>query len=241
MADDETERLDTVADWYETEGFYQKILKQGYRSIRPHFTGKRCLELGCADGAMTEHLLDDFETVVAVDGASEYCELVRSRLSSDRLDVICSLFEDFRPERQADTIIMAHVLEHVKDPVKILQRAESWMRDDGRIIIIVPNGNSLHRQVAVEMGLLQRPDEIDDHDEELGHRRVYLPDELRDHITQSGLKLRNMGGVALKPLTNSQMNELLDEEIQDAYLQMGDQYPKIAAECYAICGRRAKN
>lgn len=234
MTESEKERLRGVADWYQTEGFYAKLLEQGYDKIKSHFSGKDCLELGCADGAMTEHLVDDFEAVVAIDGADEYCKEVKNRLSSDNLTVVCSLFEEYKPDQQYDTIILAHVLEHVKNPVTLLERAGTWLRDGGRIIIIVPNGNSLHRQVGSKMGLIDTPDTIDEHDAALGHRRVYTPSELDRHVRRSGLRINDSGGIGLKPLTNDQIDQYLDEKIQEAYLQMGNEYPKIAAERYVI-------
>jgi len=231
---EEVDRLEDVADWYETEGFYARFVETGFKIIKHHFKRERCLELGCADGAMTEKLLDQFESVVAVDGAEKHCRQVRQRLNDENLTVVCELFEDYQPDYRFDTIIMAHVLEHVKDPVALLERVGSWLRDDGRIIAIVPNGNSLHRQVAVEMGLLERPNEIDDHDEDLGHRRVYMPDEFENHIRKAGLDISDAGGIGLKPLTNQQMDDYLNEDIQNAYLSLGEHHPHIAAERYAV-------
>ncbi|MCS4100845.1 class I SAM-dependent methyltransferase [Salinibacter ruber] len=231
---DERKRLSEVANWYETSGFYAKILERGYRKVRRHFTGTRCLELGCADGAMTEHLVADFDTVVAVDGAEQYCKEVRERLQSDGLSVVHSLFENYRPDQHFHTIVLAHVLEHVEDPVTLLERTGGWLSDDGHIIIVVPNGTSLHRQVGAEMGIIDRPTAIDDHDKQLGHRRVYTRDKLHNHVRQANLTIVGRGGIALKPLTNDQMDEYLNEDIQNAYLRMGEEYPEMAAERFVI-------
>lgn len=230
----ETRRLSEVAEWYETEGFYAKLLAYGYETIRRNFTGQRCLELGCADGAMTERLVDDFDRVVAVDGAAEYCESVRERIDRDELTVECSLFEEYRPDEVFETVVMAHVLEHLRDPVAVLDRVRDWVAEDGVVIVVVPNGMSLHRQVGAEMGVIEEPTTLDDHDERLGHRRVYTPQELEEDVQSAGYELHSTGGIGLKPLTNDQMDELLDEQIQNAYLSMGDEFSEIAAERYVV-------
>ena len=44
-----------------------------------------------------------------------------------------------------------------------------------------------------------------------------------------------MGGVFLKPLTNSQIEKWWTEEMMDAFYELGKEYPEIAAEIYAVC------
>ena len=46
----------------------------------------------------------------------------------------------------------------------------------------VPNGHSIHRLVAVKMGLLKDPCELNQRDKSLGHRRIYTPETLRKDI-----------------------------------------------------------
>ena len=41
-----------------------------------------------------------------------------------------------------DVIAMFHVLEHLEDPVEVLEECRSVLADDGRLFIEVPNGSS---------------------------------------------------------------------------------------------------
>ena len=41
-----------------------------------------------------------------------------------------------------DAIAMFHVLEHLEDPVEVLEECRSVLADDGRLFIEVPNGSS---------------------------------------------------------------------------------------------------
>ena len=233
---DECKRLDEVANWYSSRvGFDSRLIEYGFRTLSPFFRGRNCLELGPADGQMTRLLVEVFDNVTAVDGAQRYCEILQQRVASPKLKVVCSLFEEFEPAEKFDTAIMTHVLEHVADPVQLFHRVSGWIRATGVIIVLVPNANSIHRLVAVKMGLLKHPWQLNERDRRLGHRRVYTLVELKAHIAAAGLKLLATGGNFFKPLTNRQIEEWWTEEMMDGFYELGKDFPEYAAEIYAVC------
>lgn len=77
---------------------------------------------------------------------------------------------------------MAHILEYVESPSLIINRAKTWLKDSGVILIDVPNANSIHRQAGVKMGLLKRVDDLNELDKKLGHRRIYTWETLQKDI-----------------------------------------------------------
>ena len=236
MFNEEKKALEKIAEEVRySKGFNGKLMYYRFLTVQEYFRGKVCLELGCADGLMTQFLVSYFEKVVAVDGSAKFCEITRNKVKSNNLEVVCSLFENYEPNEKFDTIIMAHILEYVKDPVLILKKAKNWLRDDGAILIDVPNANSIHRQAGVKMGLLKRVDELNELDKKLGHRRVYTWETLQEDIKEAGLKIKEIGGVFLKTLTNSQIETWWTEEMMDAFYELGKEYPEIAAEMYAVC------
>ncbi len=229
------EKLTEVSEWYRSEGFYSRLVKYGYITIKPFFQQGKCLELGCADGLMTSWLVNDFDKLVAVDGSKKYCETIKKKIKDNKLKVVCSLFEEFEPDEKFNTIILAHVLEHLDNPVLILKRIKNWLEINGLIIIIVPCADSIHRQVAVCMGLLKRFDELNDYDLKLGHQRVYNWKTLRFDIKKANLTILKMGGIFFKPLTNNQMEKWFTKEMMDGFFQLGKKFRKISSEIYAIC------
>lgn len=232
----ETQRLNNVSKQYSSrKGLDSKLIQYRAKTLLPDFKGSRVLELGCADGLMTQMLIKHFKKVVAVDGSTEFCEITKNKVKAENLKVICALFEEYETDEKFDTIIMAHIMEHVKDPVLICKKAKNWLRDNGVILIDVPNANSIHRQAGVKMGLLKRVDELNELDKKLGHRRVYTWETLQEDIESAGLKIKEMGGVFLKPLTNSQIERWFTEEMMGAFFELGKEYPEIAAEIYAVC------
>jgi 2-polyprenyl-3-methyl-5-hydroxy-6-metoxy-1,4-benzoquinol methylase len=232
----EQERLRAVAEWYSNRtGFYSQLVVFGFRSLQPHFARGNVLEMGSADGQMTELLATQFDDVSVVDGSLEYVEAVRSRLPG--VKGYHSLFEDFEPPERYDNIVMAHILEHVADPVAILQGAADWLSPGGRILIIVPNANSIHRLIGVKMGMLSAPTDLNEDDVRIGHRRVYTPEALASDIAAAGLRLVERGGIFFKVLSNRQIEETWTPELIEGFYELGKDFPDLATEVLAVCER----
>jgi 2-polyprenyl-3-methyl-5-hydroxy-6-metoxy-1,4-benzoquinol methylase len=56
-------------------------------------------------------------------------------------------FEEFAPEVRFDLILMLNLIEHVADPVAILQHAATLLKHDGRIFIKTPNFDALDARI----------------------------------------------------------------------------------------------
>lgn len=231
---EERRRLDSAAQWYLTEQleFDKALIRYRYRSMRPYFVGKRCLELGPADGHMTRLLARDFEQITVVDASADLLAAITPLPNLVRVE---SLFEEFDPDEDFDTILIDHVLEHVERPVDITRRARSWLGPGGRLLAGVPNGDSFHRLVGVKMGLFKHPCELNPRDLAQGHRRVYVPGTFRADLEAAGLRVVHMGGVFFKPLSNQQIDEQWTEEMKEAFYELGKDFPLNAADLFAVC------
>jgi trans-aconitate methyltransferase len=231
---DEQQRVASVADWYLTNqlDFDKRLIRFRFETLRPHLTGGEGLELGPAEGQMTRLLLDHFTTLTVVDGSSA---LLAQIPESSRLIKVHALFEEFVPDRAFTTIVMEHILEHVDRPVDILKRARTWLAPGGRLLAGVPNGHSIHRLAAVKMGLLSEPCELNVRDRTLGHRRVYTPDTFKADLEAAGLRVVTRGGVFFKPLSNQQIENHWTEEMIRGFYELGNDFPELAAELYAVC------
>ena len=210
----------------------QASITHCYQVILRHLIPGSILELGPAEGVMTQLLINDSDHVSIVEASTKFCDLIKTQLP--KVHIKNCLFEDFNPERKFDNIILGHVLEHVADPVELLMRVKKWLTPSGMVFVAVPNAHSLHRQAAVLMGLLSKVNTLNSSDIDHGHRRVYSPDELRDTFIHSGLKVNQFGGYWLKPLSNKQIEEHWSPEMIDAFMELGEQYPEIAGEIYIV-------
>jgi 2-polyprenyl-3-methyl-5-hydroxy-6-metoxy-1,4-benzoquinol methylase len=232
----EQERLRLVAQWYSNRtGFYSQLVVFGFRSLEPYFLPGNVLEMGSADGQMTELLEASFDDISVVDGSQEYVAAIRSRMPA--VKAYASLFEDFDPPEAYDNIVMAHILEHVEDSVAILRRAAAWLKPGGRIQIIVPNADSVHRLVGVKMGLLAAPTDLNEDDVRIGHRRVYTPGTLQQDVRAAGLRVVDRGGIFFKAISNRQIEESWTQEMIDGFYELGKDFPDLATEIHLICER----
>jgi SAM-dependent methyltransferase len=196
------------------------------------------LELGPAEGVMTDILYPLFsENYTVVDGSSIFIDLIKNRYPN--IYAAETLFEEFEPKSWSfppsfDNIILGHVLEHVVDPVEILKLCKNWLKENGLILSCVPNKNSIHRQAAVEMGLLSKLDDFSEKDKLHGHRRVFGLDSFIEVFEQTGFSICAKGGYYLKPLSDAQIESQWSNSMIDAFLKLGERYPDIAGEIYIV-------
>lgn len=215
--------------------FDKKLIEYRYRTLKNFIKPSFGLELGPAEGEMTKFLVEHFAKLVSVDGSKELLNMIPNYKNHAKVH---SLFEDFATDEKFDTILMEHILEHVDNPVKLLQMAMNWLKDDGVILLGVPNANSIHRQAAVKMGLLNHVCQLNDRDMALGHRRVYTFKSLKEDILVSGLKVVETGGVYFKPLSNQQMEANWSDLMIEGFFELGKDYPDLCAEIYAVCRKK---
>ena len=231
----ESQHLEAIADdsWY-GKGANAASVRYSGRLFSRYWRGTSCLELGPAEGLMTEMLAMHFSDLTVVDGSELFCRDLRGRFP--KATVVHSLFESFEPKRLFDTIVLGHVLEHVADPCALLKAVRGWLSPKGAVYAAVPNANSVHRQAAVILGLLPDEHALNATDIHHGHRRVYDAVSFRGHFNAAGLSIQVFGGYWLKPLSNAQLDAQWTPEMLDAYMKVGERYPDIAAEIYVIAG-----
>ena len=193
------------------------------------------LEMGPAEGFMTDLLVRLGQPMTVIEGAAPFCASLRER--HPQIEVINALFEDYAPSKTFESIVLGHVLEHVENPVGILTRAREWLTDTGRILVAVPNARSLHRQAAVILGMLSFEEQLNESDIHHGHRRVYTPETFRRDFIQAGLQIEIFGGYWLKPLSNGQIERDWDEKLLHGFMILGERYPDIAGEIYVVAKR----
>ena len=233
---DETEersRLASIAadSWY-AKGINPATIKYSAKVFSRHWRPGHLLEMGPAEGVMTDLLAPHFDRMTLVDGSEQFCKSLQERFP--KATVVHSLFEEFSTTESFDTIVLGHVLEHVDNTVELLSIARKLLRPGGVICAAVPNSRSLHRQGAVLMGLLPYESSLNDTDRHHGHRRVYNPESLTRDFRDANLKVKVFGGYWIKPLSNGQLEAQWTAPMIDAFMQLGERYPDIAAEIYVI-------
>jgi 2-polyprenyl-3-methyl-5-hydroxy-6-metoxy-1,4-benzoquinol methylase len=219
-------------------GVNSASIRYSFKIAQRHMVGDTILELGPAEGVMTESLAATGKKLTLVEGSSLFCESLRHRFPD--ANTVNALFEEFQSNELFDNIVLGHVLEHVEDAVDILSRAKNWLKPEtGRLFAAVPNARSLHRQAAVIMGILLEEDTLNEMDMHHGHRRVFNPESFRNSFSRAGLKIEIFGGYWMKPVSNAQIEASWTQDMVDAFMFLGERYPDIAGEIYVVASRNA--
>ncbi len=173
-----------------------------------HARGTSLLDMPCGDGTLTALLAPHFQRVVGVEASSKHLALARKLLPNVELHE--GLIEEIELNERFGTVTLINILEHVVDPVQVLQKAASFLSDDGVLLVHVPNAMAINRRLAVLMGTLTECTELSPFDIQVaGHRRSYTMESLCEDVGKAGLKIRATGGVFYKILSTAQMDWFL--------------------------------
>lgn len=210
------------------------------RSFSPFFKDGNLLELGSYKGDFTRRLLERFSDVTCVEASAVAIEQARNRLG-DHVHFVHSLIEDASLPERYTNIVMAHILEHLDDPVSVLRRVNAeWLASGGRLFLVCPNANAPSRQIAVKMGLISHNTAVTPAEAAHGHRRTYALDSLERDAVAAGLHVVYRSGIFFKSLANFQWDRLLQTDIvSKQYLEgcfmLGQQYPDLCSSIFLLC------
>jgi N-acetylglutamate synthase-like GNAT family acetyltransferase len=210
------------------------------KSFEPFFKGDDVLELGSFKGDFTKHLSGYFAEVACVEASHKAIQHAKTKFN-DATTFYNSLFENTVLSKKYNNIVLTHVLEHVDNPVKLLNKIkEEWLTDDGCLFVVCPNANAPSRQIAVKMGLITHNSAITPAEAEHGHRITYTLDTLERDAKQSGLKVIYRSGIFFKALANFQWDQLLQTDIiskeyLDGCYALGQQYPDLCSSILLVC------
>lgn len=196
------------------------------------------LELGCEIGYMTSMISPLVVELDVVEGSTKFCEEAKKRNLSNATFYNC-LFEDYKPKRFYDYIFMSHVLEHLQDPQAVLYNVRSWLKPNGKLFVVVPNGNAASRRLAQAMGLLDDRFALTPNDVRGGHRRVYNYLGFKKELQAANFNTK-IKGLLFKPFSDFQMDILIEngflmQQHLDGLAKLGERYIDLCGALMAVC------
>ena len=215
----------------------KKLVSLIVNEILPYIEGPDVLEMGFGDDEWTSKIINKIGHTHIVDASETLIKKSKEKYG-DKITTYGSLFEYFNPDKKFDTVIASYVLEHVEDPVQVLKKASEWLKPNGKLIAIVPHAGSLHRRLAVAMGLHKNLTDLGSTDQQMGHRRVYTLDAFSEDITKSGYIIEEKLGFFSKLLPQSLMCDISDEMLIGLMEMSKKMPPEYAASITFICKLR---
>lgn len=215
------------------------------QSFLPFLVKGKALEMGCYMGEFTKTILKYFADVTVIEASSDLIEHCRQHVGTD-VTFIHSTFETANPEGHYDSVFLMHTLEHLDDPILVLNKINHWLSEKGRLFLVVPNANAPSRQIAVKMGLVPYNSAVIESERLHGHRKTYSLDTLEHEASLGGLKVIHRGGVFFKPLAGSQFDEALEakvisREYLDGCYRLGMIYPDLCASVFLVCEKGSRS
>ncbi|MEO7562946.1 MAG: class I SAM-dependent methyltransferase [Ferruginibacter sp.] len=239
------ELKDTADHKYAYNFDFDVIHKYMIRSFEPFYKTGSCLELGSFKGDFTRRLVPQFTDLTCVEASDKAVEIAEKEFGS-KVNFINGLFEEVTLPKKYDNIILTHVLEHLDNPVGVMQRINNeWLSDTGRFFLVCPNANAPSRQIAVKMGLITHNNAITPPEAEHGHRITYTLDTLERDARAAGLKVVYRSGIFFKALANFQWDRLLETDIispeyLDGCFELGQVYPDLCSSIFLMCEKGDK-
>lgn len=180
--------MPNVYQFKDFEGSSHRIL---LKLVRRFAAGGTLLDLGAASGELGAALRGHFRRSIGVEFDADRAGDLRGRF--DRV-VIADLEQMPRLPRNADAIVLADVLEHLKDPVRVLMLCRDALAPDGYLFISVPN----IANVTIRLGLLfgtfrYRERGILD----ATHLRFYTKRTIREEVERAGFDVVAIRGSSI--------------------------------------------
>lgn len=202
--------------------------------IRP---GERVLELGCATGRMSARLAAAGADVLGIDRSAPYVERAVARQLASARFVVADIGEHLaRERRHYHHVVATNLVHEVDDAAGFVAAAADRLRPGGCLHLSLQNPSSLHRLVALEMGLIDDLGATSERGAAYGTRRSLSREELVDLGTAAGLDVVHATGLCLKPLPNALM-ATLPPEVLAGMAAAARHAPHLAAVNYVVLAR----
>ncbi len=105
----------------------------------------KILEFGSANGRMTKYLKEQKQClvdIIEIDKEAGQCAAVyanKACLGAEDGDINGKRWQEILQGNKYDVIVFADVLEHLIDPLDVLKRSRSFLKEEGRILCSIPN------------------------------------------------------------------------------------------------------
>jgi SAM-dependent methyltransferase len=207
----------------------------------------RCwLEIGCGDAPLFTDWRA-FERCVVVEPGAGFARRARERAAGDaRIAVVEAPMEQAGLQGERfDAIVASGLLHEVPDAGALLRAVAAHCDEVTRVHINVPNARSLHRLLALEMGVIDSLFERSTNQRRLQQPRTFDLASLRGVVQECGFEVIGEGSYFVKPFTHAQMAQLqasglLDERMLDGLMGLEKHLPGQGSEIYVDCRLRPR-
>lgn len=104
----------------------------------------RLLDIGCGTGWTTRVYSDHGFEATGLEPSRARAEYARQTYG---IEVVCDYIENAAFDREFDVVVLRHIVEHFADPGAVLEKIRGFLKDDGVVLVVVPNIDCLGRRL----------------------------------------------------------------------------------------------
>lgn len=187
--------------------FRRRLLLAQIARLKP----AEVLEVGCGEHPLFTDL--PHTRITVVEAAPAFAEAA-ARRAANRPDVtvLAGRLEDVAERLRPHAMVVVGCLLHeVADPQALLTAVRQVCQPGGWLHVSVPNAKSLHRLLALSMGLIDRVDSLSETQRLMQQRATYDMPALVAELAGSGFEVVDRGSLFVKPFSHAQMQALVDQ------------------------------
>jgi SAM-dependent methyltransferase len=199
----------------------QEYYGHARQEVLSHLPGNldRVLDIGCGQGKAIGWLKDrkSCRWAAGIELDESAAEQARSKLDLVVVGDVESIHLPFEPE-SFDAVLCLDVLEHMRDPWRLMGRIVAQLKPGGLFLASIPNVRNIHVLLPlVVMGRWQYEDEgiLDS-----SHLRFFTRESVVDLIESSGLQIERMFGSGIQRGSKAHIANLLTLGVLRAFLEV---------------------
>mgnify|MGYP003384660859 CR=1 FL=1 len=204
----EVAKFDALANsWWDLEGQSKPLheinpLRLGFIEARSPLKDKHVIDVGCGGGILSEALAKADANVTGIDMGELALNIAKLHALEAELTVN---YEHITAEEKAqqaagefDVVTCMEMLEHVPDPVSVIQACAALVKPGGDVFLSTLNRHPkayLLAVVGAEYVMNMLPKGTHD------YKRFIKPSEMAKWCRQAGLEVQDIAGLSYNPFT----------------------------------------
>ena len=223
------------------EAVLSNVRREKVVEIAQEYNPNDLLEIGPGLNPLISQL-GGLNSYTGVEPSEEFAARLQDRLDahSTQTELIQDRLEDLDPSNyynSFDIIVASSVLHEVQEPRQMLRVIHSIAGEETLIHLNVPNMKSFHRVLAVEAGIIDDVLEKSGLDEKYQRVTNFNREILENMVTEMGFEVVEFGTYFVKPLTNEQLEHLINHGVADKSVLLGlkrmaKYLPEMGSEMY---------